>query len=114
MSSAAKIIPDRLRENTRNFIFLDLNVDSDYNFKEFKDLIISLRFNYTLRFVTLVRNTHDEETGKPVVQRTSSELRTLVKEIVKLPRLEMLDFENFADSELNQFEDLLSASKQVQ
>lgn len=35
------------------------------------------------------------------------EIRTLVKEILQLPRLEMLHFENFTDEELEQLDDLL-------
>lgn len=115
--SAATIIPDRLRENPRNFFFLDINVDEDFDSNNFLDLVFSFRHNYTLRYVTLVRSTEDgEQTAdkKPVVQRTHKELRLLVKEILRLPKLRMLDFENFGDDELQKFNDLLRSVKTVQ
>ena len=113
--SAATIIPDRLRENTRNFVFLDLLVDIDFDKNSFVDLIFSFRHNYTLRYVTLIRSGMDESTDvKPVVQRSTKELRLLVKEILRLPKLASLDFENFNDEELGKFNDLLKAGKRVQ
>ena len=114
--SAATIIPDRLRENPGNFIFLDLNVDSDFDKKSFLDLVFSVRHNYTLRYLTLVRTTKDQSTqdDKPVQQRSMKELRLLVKEILSLPRLEMLDFENFTNEEITHFDDLLQSATRVQ
>lgn len=108
---AAKVIPDRLRENSSKFVFLDLNVDADWDSNSFIDLVFSMRHNYTLRYVTLVRtNSPDDKTRKPIVQRTTKELRMLIKEILQLPRLEMLDFENFEDTDFNKFGDLLRSA----
>ena len=116
MSSAATIIPDRLRSNPRHFFFLELLVDSDFDKKSFLDLVFSFRHNHTLRYVTLIRTGNDESTdGKPVVQRSTKELRLLIKEILTLPRLASLDFENFNEDDMGEFNDLLLKSgKRVQ
>lgn len=114
MTTAAKVIPDRLRGNPKNFVFLDINVDSDFDKETFIDLIFSFRHNYTLRYITLVRTSQEEADGKPLVQRSEKELRILVKEILRLPKLEMLDFENFDDEEVDSFDDLLQTGQRVQ
>ncbi|CAB9527885.1 expressed unknown protein [Seminavis robusta] len=101
-ATAATIIPEKLRKNRPNFIFLDLNIDEDFDSKTFLDVIFSFRHNYTLRYLNLVRSEKREGDDR----RSTKEIRRLLTEVLKLPRLETLDFEGFEKEELKQFDDL--------
>jgi len=118
MAAASSIIPDRLRTNSPSFVFLDLQVDDDFDEWSFTDLIFSFRHNYTIQYLTLIRSDKKEERGKQSrinpeapQKRTIEELRLLVEEVLRLPKLKRLDFENFEEGEFDKLKDLWQSTK---
>ena len=119
-----------VNDNSPNFVYLDLYVDDGFDTSSFLDLVFSFRHNYTLQHLTVIRKSaHSTATGEkkdskeeqrqhsgsPMVQRRShKELRMLLVEIFKLPKLTTLDFENFHEDEFDEFGDLFHSASRVQ
>jgi len=103
-------IADLLRSNPSQFQILYLWVD-DLDEATFEDIRLSFQFNYTLREVTLIRSTKNNDhyncgdsDGYPQQQesqcrqrhrRTPEELHQMLREVMPLPRIERVGLENF-------------------
>lgn len=121
-------VADRLHANCPSFVYLDLRVDEEFDTSSFLDLIFSFRHNYSLQHLTVIRKAPNNNGGGSVgkqteypqpgscnvpisgaQRRSEKELRMLLVEIFKLPKLQTLDFENFQKEELGMMDDLFSS-----
>jgi hypothetical protein len=112
---ASLLVADRLRENAREFVSLELYIDENFDTTSFLDLVFSFRFNYTLESVKLVRRSISEDAGSiSTSRRTSEEIKMLLVELLKLPKLKTLSFKNFWEEDLKDMSDIIRKSKRVQ
>ena len=121
-------VADKLHANSPTFVGLDLHVDEGYDSATFLDLIYSFRHNYTLQHLTVIRKEPTNAGGiheaqkiqnhrssgnqnlDTFRQRSNREIRMLLIEILKLPKLQTLNLENFHLEELDKFDDLFRSS----